>query len=101
MMAAATSWQMVMSGVLMLEAMQAMITSASCRHSCIVVASLGVPSKMLMAVKEEVLPSSCGNALMSFDLERTKMFRVRSSGVCESSRRRMAEPVEPVAPSKA
>ena len=59
-----------------------------------------MPSKTFTAVKD-VLPSSSGNALMSFGLERTKMLRVRFAGVCERRRRRMAEPVEPVAPSKA
>lgn len=55
---------------------------------------------MTLTLKAVVLSRS-GNALRSLDLDRTKMLSVRYSGGCERRQRRMADPVEPVAPTKA
>ena len=63
----------------------------SFRHSYVAVVSLGMPSILL------VLKTVIG----SLELDRTKMLCMRCSGGCEKRQRRVADPVEPVAPSRA
>jgi len=79
--------------------MHAITTSTSFRHSCVAVVSLGMPWMIL--VSKAVVLSRSGNALRSLDLDRTKMLSVRCFGGCERRQRRIADPVEPVAPSRA
>ena len=42
-----------------------------------------------------------GNEMRNLDFDRTKTFRIRSAGGFNSRERRIADPVEPVAPSSA
>jgi hypothetical protein len=79
--------------------MHAIITSTSRRHSCSAVPSLGLPSTML--ISKAVVLSISGNHLSSLDLSRTRTLSLCSRGSCTIRQRRIADPVEPVAPSRA
>lgn len=54
---------------------------------------------MMWGLRAVVLSRS-GKALSSLDLERTEMLSVRFFGGEERRQRRIADPVEPVAPSR-
>jgi hypothetical protein len=88
-----------MPRLLSFEPMHAITTSTSFRHSRIAVLSLGMPSIIL--VLEAVVLSRSGNNLRSLDSDRTKILSARDFGGWERRQRKIADPVEPVAPSRA
>ena len=99
MMAVAVLVMSEMPGVLTLEPMHAMTTSTSFRHCCSTAVLSGVPSKKL--IWNVVVMSMFGNCSSSLARDRTKILSVMSSLGCEKRQRRMARPVEPVAPRRA
>jgi hypothetical protein len=55
----------------------------------------------IILVLEAVVLSRSGNNLRSLDSDRTKILSARDFGGCEMRQRKIADPVEPVAPSRA
>ena len=54
-----------------------------------------------ISVLKAVVLSRCGNNLRSLDSDRTRILSARDFGDCERRQRKIADPVEPVAPSRA